>query len=147
MFRNACMALCLLALICLTATSSLADQRADVREQAISDALDLWRDGRYEQLYDALSRRSGMTRERFAAFLKESDRRPACCFTKLQNFRLIAEKRTTAKVFARIGMDGGPGSDGSHSREFTLDHEEGRWKMRLADLKALAGKSGKKRKK
>lgn len=147
MFRNAFILLCVMSVICLTCGSPSADQRADVREQAISDALDLWRDGRYEQLYDSLSRRSGMTRERFAAFLKETDRRPACCFTKLQNFRLIAEKRTTAKVFARIGMDGGPGSDGSHSREFTLDHEEGRWKMRMTDLKALAGKSGKKSKK
>ncbi len=137
--------LCLSALLLLWTTSVLADQRNDPREQAISDSLDLWRAGQYAQLYDTLSHRSGMTRERFATALKGSEVRPACCFQKLQQFRVIIEKRTTAKVFARIGMEGAPGTDGSQSREFTLDHEEGRWKMRLTDIKALAGIGGTKR--
>lgn len=123
----------------LSAVPLLADQRNDPREQALSDALDLWREGRYEQLYDSLSRRNGMTRERFVEAMRDTQRRPACCFTKLRDFRLITESRTTARVFARIGMDGAYGSDGSHSREFTLDHEEMRWKVRLADIKTLSG--------
>ncbi|MDD2501495.1 MAG: hypothetical protein PHN92_11860 [Geobacter sp.] len=116
-----------------------AEQRNDPREQAISDALDLWRDGRFEQLYDSLSHRTGMTRERFTQAMKDAEIKPACCFNKLNDFRLISEKRTTAKVFARVGMEGGPGTDTSQSREFTLDHEEGRWKMRMTDVKNLAG--------
>lgn len=119
-----------------------ADQRSDPMEQAVSDALDLWREARFEQLYDSLSHRSGMSRERFVRFLKEADTRPACCFTKLRDFRLIHEKKTTAKVFARLGMEAGVGEEASQSREFTLDHEEGRWKMRMGDIKTLAGKSG-----
>jgi hypothetical protein len=127
----------------LFAVSSVcADQRNDPREQAVSDALDLWRNGRFEQLYDSLSQRSGMTRERFVSFLKEAEIRPACCFDKLRDFRLINEKRTTAKVFARLGMEAGVGEEASQSREFTLDHEEGRWKMRIGDIRSLAGKSG-----
>lgn len=131
------------ALVCcclfLCALPAWADQRSDPREQALSDALDLWREGRFEQLYDSLSHRSALTRERFVQAMQDNDLRPACCFTKLRDFRLITENRTTAKVYARIGMEGGPGSDGAKSREFTLDHEEGRWKMRLNDLKTLAG--------
>jgi hypothetical protein len=129
---------CCLVLLCCT-VPALADQRNDPREQALSDALDLWREGRYEQLYDSLSHRSALTRERFVRAMQDTDSRPACCFTKLRDFRLITENRTTAKVYARIALEGGPGTDGSKSREFTLDHEEGRWKMRLNDLKTLAG--------
>jgi len=134
--------------ITFTFTSlSSAEQRNDPREQALSDALDLWREGRFEQLYDSLSHRNSMTRERFVQTMKDAGIKPACCFNKLNNFRLINEKRTTAKVYARLGMEGSPGTDESQSREFTLDHEEGRWKMRMPDIKALSGKAGHKKKK
>jgi len=136
----------LVLVFALTAAAG-ADQRADPREQSMSDSLDLWREGRFEQLYDSLSHRSGMTRERFVHTMKDAGIKPACCFNKLNNFRLISEKRTTAKVFARLGMEGSPGVDDSQSREFTLDHEEGRWKMRLTDIKALAAQSGHRKKK
>ena len=88
-----------------------------------------------------------MTRERFVQTMKDAGVKPVCCFNKLNNFRLINEKRTTAKVYARLGMEGSPGTDESQSREFTLDHEEGRWKMRMPDIKALSGKAGHKKKK
>lgn len=139
--------LCLLFFIITIASASVvtAGQHQDPREQALSDTLDLWREGRFEQLYDALSHRSSMTRERFVLLLKDASVRPACCHNKLNNFKLINEKVTTAKVFARLGMEGTVGTDSSQSREFTLDHEEGRWKMRLTDIKALAGHKKKKR--
>ena len=131
--------------ILLLPTFSLADQRTDPREQAISDTLDLWRDGSFEKLYDQLSHRSGMTRESFVSQMRDlGSVRPSCCHQKLRDFRLISEKRTTAKVYARIGMDGTNVINDTRSRDFTLDHEEGRWKMRLADIKSLAGLSKKK---
>lgn len=136
----------LLFLVITLAFTSIcgAEQRNDPREQSLSDALDLWREGRFEQLYDSLSHRSGMTRERFVESMKDAEIKPACCFNKLNNFRLINEKKTTAKIFAKLGMEGGPGIDESQSREFTLSHEEGRWKMKLADIKSLAGLKKKK---
>lgn len=139
--------LLLSASIVFSASLVAADQRNDPREQSLSDTLDLWREGRFEQVYDRLSHRSGMTRERFTALLRDTTVRPACCHLKLNDFRLISEKRTTAKVFARIGMEGRADSDSSQSRELTLDHEEGLWKMRMGEFKALVGKSaGKKQK-
>jgi len=123
-----------------------AEQRNDPREQALSDTLDLWREGRFEQVYDRLSHRNGMSRERFATFLRDAASHPACCHQKLNNFRVISEKRTTAKVYAKLGMEGSPGTDSSQSREFTMDHEEGQWKMRMSDIKALAGLTKKKKK-
>lgn len=120
-----------------------ADQRSDPREQALSNALDLWREGRLEPLYDSLSHRGSTSRERFITLLKDAALKPACCHLKLNNFRLISEKQTTAKAFAVVGMEGwGATAGGRQSREFTLDHEEGQWKVRLIDIKALAGQAG-----
>lgn len=138
--------LLILIFICLAlflTSDANADQRSDPREQALSNALDLWREGRFEPLYDTLSHRGSMNRERFIAMLKDAAIKPACCHLKLNNFRLISDKPTTAKVFAVVSMEGrGAVSGGRHSREFVLDHEEGRWKVRLSDIKALAGQSG-----
>ena len=133
-----------LFLLSLAATVC-ADQRNDPREQALSDTLDLWREGRFEQLYDQLSHRSSLSREQFAERMRDlGSVRPSCCHQKLRDFRVISEKRTTAKVFARIGMDGTGLASDTRSRDFTLDHEEGRWKLRLSDLKSLAGLGSKK---
>ena len=137
----------IITLLCFCATFAAADYRTDPREQALSDTLDLWRQGRFDQLYDGLSHRNRISRERFSALMRESVIRPACCHHKLNSFRLIIEKQTTATVYARIGLEGSSGSDTSHSKEFTLDHQEGRWKVRLADIKSLAGMTGKAQKK
>lgn len=125
--------------------SAEADQRQDPREQAISDTLDLWREGRFEQLYSNLSHRNGMTKESFIEHYTSSQAKPACCHMKLNNFKLLNEKRTTARVYATIAMEGVPNANATQSREFTLDCEGGVWKMRLADIKQLAGNSRSKR--
>lgn len=133
----------IIALLCFCTTFAAADYRTDPREQALSDTLDLWREGRFEQLYNGLSHRNRISRERFAVLMRESTVRPACCHHKLNSFRLITEKQTTATVYAQVGLEGVSGSDTRHSKEFTLDHQEGRWKVRLADIKSLAGMTGK----
>jgi len=138
--------LVLMAVSVFSASASFADQRTDPREQALSDALDFWREGRFGQLYDSLSNRSGMTRERFINVLQDASVRPACCHKKLNEFRLLSEKKTIAKVYAKLGMEGTSGTDSSQSREFALDYEEGRWKMRMGDIKALAGQARLKKK-
>jgi hypothetical protein len=135
-----------MAVSVLSSSVSFADQRTDPREQALSDALDFWREGRFGQLYDSLSNRSGMTRERFIDVLQDAAVRPSCCHKKLNGFRLLSEKKSTARVYAKLGMEGGPGIDSSQSRDFTLDYEEGRWKMRMGDIKALAGQTRYKKK-
>jgi hypothetical protein len=144
MIRLTC--LFFIVFVMFLASGVCAEQRNDPREQALSDTLDLWREGRFEQVYDCLSHRNGMSRERFAMFLRDAAGHPACCHQKLNNFRVISEKRTTAKVYAKLGMEGSPGTDSSQSREFTMDHEEGQWKMRMSDIKALAGLTRKKKK-
>jgi hypothetical protein len=115
-------------------------------EQAMSDTLDLWREGRYEQLFDRLAHRGKTSREQFVNKMRDTTTRPACCFQKLEHFRVLNEKRTEATVYAKIGLEGTPNAAESATREFKLTHEEQVWKMQLADILSISGAAGKKKK-
>lgn len=125
--------------------SMAAEQYTDPRELAISATLDLWRLGDYDKLFESLSHRNSTTKESFVSQLKDAELRPECCHKKLNNFRLLSEKKTTAKVYARVGLEGAGSAEYPKSREFTLDLENGTWKMRLADIKSLSGMTKKKK--
>jgi hypothetical protein len=77
--------------------------------------------------------------------MRDTSIRPACCFQKLENFRVLNEKRTEATVYARVGLEGTPDAAASATREFKLTHEENIWKMQLADVLSIAGVTGKKK--
>ena len=114
-------------------------------EKGMSDTLDVWRDGRYEQLFDLLSHRGKTSREVFVKKMRGSIIRPACCWQKMENFKILNEKRTEATVYVKIGLEGPPDSASSTTREFKMTHQEGDWKMQLADVFSIAGVTGKKR--
>jgi hypothetical protein len=114
-------------------------------EKAMSDALDTWREGNYEQLFEQLAHRGKTSREAFVKKMRESTIRPACCWEKMENFKVLNEKRTEATVYVKVGLDGPPGAADSTTREFKLTHMEGVWRMQLADVLAIAGAPGKKR--
>jgi hypothetical protein len=113
-------------------------------EKNMSDTLDTWRDGRYEQLFDLLAHRGKTSRESFVEKMRGSTIRPACCWQKMEHFKILNEKRTEATVYVKIGLEGTPNSAASTTREFKLTHMEGVWKMQLADVLSIAGITGKK---
>lgn len=113
-------------------------------EQSMSDTLDLWREGRYEQLFERLAHRGKTSKEQFVKKMRDSTIRPACCFQKLENFKVLNEKRTEATVYAKVGLEGTPNVAESSTREFKLTHEENIWKMQLADVLLLSGVTAKK---
>lgn len=125
-------------------SSAHAETAVSVLEQSMSDTLDLWREGRYEQLYERLSHRGKTSREQFVARMHDSARRPACCWQKMEGFRVLNEKRTEATVHVKVGLEGTPSPVESSSRDFKLSHDSQTWKMRLNDIFDLAGISGKK---
>jgi len=129
---------------CLLAPAD-AETSAAALEQSMSDTLDLWREGQYEQLYDHLAHRGRTSREQFVNKMRDTSIRPACCYQKLENFRVLNEKRTEATVYARVGLEGSAKTAGSSTREFKLTHEENTWKMQLADVLSIAGATGKKK--
>jgi len=123
---------------------AMAESSPAILEQSMSDALDLWREGRYEQLFEQLAHRGKTSKEQFVKKMRDTSVRPACCFQKLENFKVLNEKRTEATVYARIGLEGTPNVAESSTREFKLTHEENIWKMQLADVLAISGATAKK---
>jgi hypothetical protein len=136
----------LLCTILLDPVASVAaESSTGALEQSMSATLDLWREGRYEQLYEHLAHRGKTSREHFVKKMSDTSIRPACCFQKLENFRVLNEKRTEATVYAKVGLEGTPNVAESSTREFKLTHEEHIWKMQLADVLSIAGATGKKK--
>lgn len=121
-----------------------AEATGSVLEQSMSETLDLWREGRFEQLYESLSHRGRTTKENFIARMRETTIRPACCWQKLQNFRVMHEKRNEATVYVKVNLEGTPGPVDPSTRDFKLSYEDGGWKMQLNDILSLAGITGKK---
>jgi hypothetical protein len=134
----------LLSLLILAATPVRAESPPSILEQSMSDTLDLWRDGHYEQLYEHLAHRGKTSREQFVKKMHDTSIRPVCCFQKLENFKVLNEKRTEATVYAKIGLEGPPNTAESSTREFKMTHIEDSWKMQLNDIVALSGASTKK---
>ncbi|MEI6214779.1 MAG: hypothetical protein WCP10_11790 [Desulfuromonadales bacterium] len=121
-----------------------AETPSAVLEQSMSETLDIWRDGRYENLFERLAHRGKTSREAFVKKMQGARMRPACCWQKMEHFKVLNEKKTEATVYVKLGLDGSLDGTSSSTREFKLTHEGGVWKMQLADIFSLAGLSGKK---
>ncbi len=61
------------------------DELKSEAERAFGQALDLWRDGQFAQLYDR-TKGGRETREAFARRLIAAPLKPACCWEKMQRF-------------------------------------------------------------
>lgn len=129
-------------LLLVRAGSGAAAETESILEKSMSETLDIWREGRYEQLFEQLAHRGKTSRETFVNKMRETTIRPACCWQKMENFKVLNEKRTEATVYAKIGLDGTSNASGSMTREFKLTHQEGIWKMQLADVFSIAGVTG-----
>lgn len=127
-----------LFLVFATDIPVFAAEPVSVLEQSMSETLDLWREGRYEQLFERLAHRGKTSREVFVKKMRDTSIRPACCWQKMENFRVLNEKRTEATVYAKVGLEGTAIPADSSTREFKLSHEEGIWKMQLADVFSIA---------
>lgn len=136
-----------LSVVLFSPVSAQADNTPSLYENTISETLDLWRDGRYEQLFGQLAKRGKTSREQFIGKMRESTIKPACCWQKMEHFKLLNEKKNSATVYVKIGLEGLPNQSDSVTREFKLVNEHGAWKMQLSDITALAGVSRKKHKK
>lgn len=142
--RSSIFAILVLLLVLSTSVPAFSAESASVLEQSMSETLDLWRDGRYEQLFERLAHRGKTSRESFVKKMRETSIRPACCWQKMENFKVLNEKRTEATVYVKLGLEGTATTADSSTREFKLTHEEGIWKMQLADVFSIAGVTGKK---
>ena len=104
--------------------------------------LDLWRDGRYADLYERTTGgKEG--KERFAKTLASAPLKPACCWEKMQEARVSLKSDRAATVRARLGFDGNVSGTAFVTKGVKLKREGDVWVISQKDLFALANLSKK----
>jgi hypothetical protein len=104
--------------------------------------LDLWRDGRFGELYERTSGGKG-GKESFAKRMAAAPRKPACCWEKIQQARVTLQGNDAATVHARLGLEGGVSATEFVTKGFKLKRQDTVWQISQADLFALASLSKK----
>lgn len=123
----------------------------DVRESGVADevrrdlevTLDLWRDGRFGELYERIVPRGRQGKESFVKRLAAAPRRPACCWEKLRVDEVALKDPATVMVRARVGLEGSGGTE-FVTRRFKVVRMGDHWRLDQSDVVSLAG-GGKKR--
>ena len=111
--------------------------------QGFEQILDLWREGKYGDIYERTTLSGKETKERFTARLAAAPLKPACCWEKMQDVTVSAKGDSAVMVRAKVGLEGGMKSE-SKTRSFKLVKEDGVWKMSQADILSLSGAAKKK---
>lgn len=136
------------AILCFSPNSAFASSEKDGHPAAreiqrdFETNLDLWRDGRYEELYERTYAEGGRSRETFIRRLTAAGRKPACCWEKLQEVTVSKGPGKKATLHARIGLESRFGATEYSTRSFRLKKESGVWKPAMSDILSLAGKTG-----
>lgn len=112
--------------------------------RGLVEILDLWRDGRYDDLYGRTSGGSD-GKESFSRRLSGSPRRPACCWEKLQEAQVSLKDGHKAVVHARFGFEESLPGTRFVTRGISLKKEHGVWTVSRSDLLSLAAYSKKRR--
>jgi hypothetical protein len=105
--------------------------------------LDLWRDGKFDEVYERTTVSGKQTKEEFIARLADAKLRPACCWEKLQEVKIAVKGDSAVTVRAKLGFEGN-GTTEFKTRSFKLVKEEGVWCIAQSDLLSLAGAKKKK---
>jgi hypothetical protein len=151
MRRISLLALLLIILSVIPAQARKRANPAQARNPASSEQevlrdfeqiLDLWRDGRYGDLFE---RTSGgkESKEQFAKRLSSAPRKPACCWEKMQDARVSLKSERAATVRARLGFEGGVSGTEFVTKGIKLKKEDGLWVISQSDLFSLANLSKK----
>lgn len=106
--------------------------------------LDLWRDGRYEELYLHIYNGKD-SKEKFVAKLSSAPRKPACCWEKIQEPRVSMKNANTAVVHAKLGFEASTPGTEFVTKGINLKRGYSGWSISQSDLYSLADLTGKKR--
>jgi hypothetical protein len=138
----AALAILVLTMTCETAFAKSAYQTdseaASSAKASFEQILDLWREGRYNDLYERTQRSGKSAKEDFAKKLENGTFKPACCWQKMQDVSVHIENDDFAVVKAKIGLEGG-GDITFKTRSYKLVREGDVWRISQSDLFALAG--------
>lgn len=139
--------LCLLAALPLWGRQAAVDDEA-IRSEAVrgfETILDLWRDGRFDELYQRTLISGKDTKESFHKRMATAPLKPSCCWEKMQEVSVRVKSPTSVVISARLGLDA-PGALEYKTKSFKLFLEDGQWRIARADILAIAeARKGKKR--
>jgi hypothetical protein len=99
--------------------------------------LDLWRDGKLDEVYARTTVSGKQTKEGFVARLAAAPLRPACCWEKLQEVKVVVKGDSAVTIRAKLGFEGN-GVTEFKTRSFKLAKEEGVWCIAQSDILSLA---------
>lgn len=116
---------------------STVDELKSEAERAFGQALDLWRDGQFAQLYER-TKGGRETREAFARRLVAAPLKPACCWEKMQEVSVRLDGDSIAIVKAKLGFEG-RGDTEYQTGSFRLVREDDVWLLSRSDIFSLAG--------
>jgi len=138
---------CMLAAIPLWGAREFADDEA-IRSEAVAGfekILDLWRDGRFEELYDRTLISGKETKESFVSRMSSARLKPSCCWEKMQDVGVSVRNGSSVVIKAKLGLDA-PGEMEYKTKSFKLYKEDGVWRIAASELLSLAEarKKGKK---
>lgn len=102
------------------------------------EILDLWRDDRWDELYDRLRPLPGAGKLEFLDQLNHSGRRPACCWEKIQDDTVTFIDPHTVSITARLGIEVEGVGTRFVTRSFRMLKDGGVWKLPAADIISLA---------
>ncbi len=112
-------------------------------QQGFTQILELWRDGKYAELYERTIASGSQSKEAFIKKLAVSLRRPSCCWEQLQEVRVTVKDDSTVILRAKVGMELVGSAIDFRTRPFKLVKEEGVWKATMADILSLTGEAKK----
>jgi hypothetical protein len=117
-------------------------QRREVQAEpgrGFEEILDLWRDGKYDAVYERTIPSGKQSRESFVTKLSSAERKPACCWEKLQDVRVTEQDDRQATLHAKVGLEGKDGLTDFSTRQFKLRKKDGVWKAAASDILSLSG--------
>jgi len=113
-------------------------------ENGFREIISLWREGRFDELYERTTKHGSRSREYFVGKLGGAEKKPACCWEMIQDLKVKVRGDGEMEVKAQIGLEKALGGTEYHTRSFKLIKEDGVWKIPMADLVSLSGKEKKK---
>lgn len=121
-----------------------SDIEGDAR-RGLEEILDIWRDGKYDSLYERIFNNGRHSKESFIKIIYSTSRKPACCWEKMQDVKVTVKSSDSVAIKAKLGLEAaGIGTEFS-TKSYKLVKEDGVWKMSLSDILSLAGSSKKKK--
>ncbi|HEU0265109.1 MAG TPA: hypothetical protein VFR01_05220 [Geobacterales bacterium] len=117
----------------------VAHRSSDQQEiaQSFVEVIQLWHDGRLDELYERTWGESSQGRDEFAKRLDKATCRPACCWQMVNNVTVASHTNRNATVQATLGLDR-VGTVSYRTGEFHLRQGGGRWRLSRTELLRLA---------